>query len=404
MNKIVRSRGRGAISAADLSQEVSTRVLKSLALAETKRVARIHTAPVRSLAIDPVQSRFLLSAGLDTSIQLFDLETSERTAGGSRQITPLSHVAAGSGHTRLVSAVEWYPVDSGIFSTSSFDHTLRVWDASTMTEACQFDLESRVCCHRMSPMGAHALIAAANESAYVRLCDLRMASAVQQLFAHQGGGTALAWSPFQPYTLATGGADGVLKLWDIRQSGSCISEFNQPPQPSQDIPNGAESAAAAAHIGPIKSVLFSKISNVIVSSGSDGRARVWRTDADGLSSPALSAEFPVGTRRLSEGGGDELKGTIEPALTSTDDGTVKSEIMFYPNDDGTISTIELTTGRCIGVLRGHFAPVACVAWRSRHMELYSGGVDSNILVWCPPATENMSAEQAAARVDGWSDG
>ncbi|KAJ2392569.1 hypothetical protein GGI23_005195 [Coemansia sp. RSA 2559] len=275
-----------------------------------------------------------------------------------------------------------------------------------MTEACQFDLESRVYCHRMSPTGAHALIAAANESAYVRLCDLRMASAAQQLFAHQGGGTALAWSPYQPYTLATGGADGVLKLWDIRQSGSCISEFSQPPQLPQAVPKSAESAAATAtaHIGPIKSVLFSKIANAMISSGSDGRARVWRADADGLSSSTLLAEYPVGTKGSSEGGGARIEGTIEPALTATDDGTVKSEIMFYPNGDGTISSIEFTTGKCIAVLHGHFAPVACVAWRSRHMELYSGGVDSNILVWCPPATENMSAEQTAARVDGWSDG
>ncbi|KAJ1766559.1 hypothetical protein IW140_006163 [Coemansia sp. RSA 1813] len=396
MNRITRRRERGAISATDLSQEVSTRVLKSLALAETKRVARIHTAPVRSLAIDPVQNRYLLSTGSDMSIQLFDLETSERVSGGPHQIAPLSHVAAGSGHTRLVSAVEWYPVDSGMFSTSSFDHTLRVWDTATMAEACQFDLESRIYCHRMSPTGAHALIAAANESAYVRLCDLRMASAVQQLFAHQGGGgTAVAWSPHQPYALATGGADGMLKLWDIRQSGSCIATFGQSPQFSQTESKDMDSVMAA-HAGSIKSIQFSKLANAIVSSGSDKHARVWRADADGLSSSALLAEFLVESNSPEEG-------TVEPSLTSADDGTVMSEAIFYPSGNGTISAIELTTGRCIAVLHGHFAPVTCVEWRTRHMELYSGGADSNILVWCPPAAEILSDEQVASRADSWSD-
>ncbi|KAJ2559385.1 hypothetical protein EV175_000358 [Coemansia sp. RSA 1933] len=398
MNSFVRSREKGAITAADLSQVVTTRVLGSLALAETRRMARAHTAPVRSLSIDAVQSRFMLSAGTDMSIQLFDLDTSEEAAGRSRQIAPLSHVAAGTGHTRLVSCVEWYPVDSGMFSTSSFDHTLRVWDTETMTEACQFGLESRIRCHRMSPTGAHALIAAANESAYIRLCDLRTAASAHQLFAHQGGGTAVAWSPHQPHTLATGGADGMLRLWDIRKASSCVAEFSQAPQSVQKAAGVAGLETETAHRGSIKSIQFSKLANVIVSSGSDKRARVWRADTgtDNIAS-ALLAEFPVGATHSTE------EGTVEPAITSADDGTAKSEILFYPNADRTISAFELTTGRCIAVLHGHFAPVACIAWRSRHMEMYSGGADCNILVWCPPAAEQLSDKQGAARADRWSD-
>ncbi|KAJ2514172.1 hypothetical protein GGI11_004173 [Coemansia sp. RSA 2049] len=415
MNGIVRSRERGAISATDLSQEVSIRVLKTLALAETKRVARIHTAPLQSLAIDAVQQRYLLSAGLDTSIQLLDLEISEISADGLQQIPSLSHVASGSGHTRLVSTVEWYPVDSGMFSTSSFDHTLRVWDTATMTEACKFDLESRIYCHRMSPTGAHALIAAANESAYVRLCDLRTASAAQQIFAHQNGGTVVAWSPHQPYMLATGGADGALKLWDIRQSSACLAVCTRPLLPSLEARNETESMAAA-HVGPVKSILFSRNTGLIASSGSDKCARIWQIDAAGLS-PALLSEFPVGAKSQTDsnsdtsmsainvirGAGDGIGTTVEPSLTSSDDGTIKSEIMFYPNSDGTISGIELMTGECVVVLEGHLAPASCLAWRAGHMELYSGGADNNILIWHPPAAENMSDKQAAARMDSWSD-
>ncbi|KAI9500251.1 WD40-repeat-containing domain protein [Coemansia spiralis] len=383
-----------------------------MALAETKRIAHVHTAPVHSLAIDCIQSRYLLSAGADTSIQLFDLEAHKQTAQCLRQITPLSHVASGSGHTRSIANIEWYPVDTGIFSTSSFDNTLRIWDTNTMAEACQFDLESRIHSHKLSPTGTHALIAAANESAYIRLCDLRTASSTQQLLAHQSGSTALAWSPFQPYILASGGSDGMLKLWDIRQSDSCVSVFGYiPPVPSHKSSNKGESPNRA-HIGAVRSISFSTISDRIISTGSDSRVRVWRTNVDRLPS-LLLADFSansVDTEGGSKAGHDNSHNkswstcTLEPSLTSILDGTAESEIMFYPNNDKTIAVIEVMTGRHISTLHGHFAPVQCTAWRTKHMELYSSGADNDIFVWCPPAAENLTDEQIATRVDSWSDG
>ncbi|KAJ2330609.1 hypothetical protein GGH91_006623, partial [Coemansia sp. RSA 2671] len=202
-------------------------VLSTMALAETKRMARAHSAAVHSLAIDNVEHRYMLSAGADISIQLYDLNSFEQTPTCARQVAPTSQIAANaaSTHTSLISSIAWYPLDKGMFTTSSFDHTLRVWDAQSMAEACQFDLDSRVLSHCMSVTGEHALIAATNESAYIRLCDLRSGSSAQTLLAHYSGSMAAAWSPKQPFVLASGGIDGALCMWDIRRADSQLCSF-----------------------------------------------------------------------------------------------------------------------------------------------------------------------------------
>ncbi|KAJ1818891.1 hypothetical protein LPJ56_003754, partial [Coemansia sp. RSA 2599] len=220
MDALLRGRASGGVSARTVQPAVSASVLRSLALSETKRVARVHSLPVHSLAIDRAFSRFMLSAGADTSIQLYDLDSVDATHTCARQIAPKQQVPSGAGHTRLVTSVEWYFGDCGMFSTGSFDNTLRIWDASEMTEACRFDLEARVNRHRMSTAGAHMLIAVADESEHVRLCDLASGAFAQALPVLAQGTSALAWSPTEPYVLATGGNDGSLKLWDIRQASS----------------------------------------------------------------------------------------------------------------------------------------------------------------------------------------
>ena len=49
-----------------------------------------------------------------------------------------------------------------------------------------------------------------------------------------------------------------------------------------------------------------------------------------------------------------------------------------------IVVYELFSGKKIKKLRGHYGSVSCCAVSGRELELYSGGSDSNILVWSPP--------------------
>ncbi|KAJ2872067.1 hypothetical protein GGH93_004330 [Coemansia aciculifera] len=368
-------------------------VLSTMALSETKRMARAHSAAVHSLAIDNIEHRYLLSTGADISIQLYDLNNFEQTATCSRQVAPTSQIAANtaSTHTRLVSGIDWYPLDNGMFTTSSFDHTLRVWDAESMTEACQFDLESRVFSHCMSYTGGHALIAATDESAHIRLCDLRTGSFAQSLLAHHSGSMAAAWSPEQPFVLASGGIDGTLKLWDIRRADSQLCSFGH----SGDSEASPSDSSSTAIGGSVSSVLFTGDGGRVISMGSSGKVSVWSIASP--DNPLVECQLSVSK------GSNALSGSTQMALTTaTTRQATDYEMLFCPSGSNVIATIDIANGKQVASLNSHFAPVLCVAWRPEHLELYSSGADGNVLIWCPPVAEELSEEQRQIRQDTWS--
>ncbi|KAJ2447927.1 hypothetical protein GGF42_005302 [Coemansia sp. RSA 2424] len=355
-----------------------------MSLSETKRIARAHSAAIHSLSIDNTEHRYLLSAGADMSIQLYDLNSFEQTTTCTHQVASTSQIA--SAHTRLISCIEWYPLDSGMFTTSSFDCTLRVWDAESMAEACQFDLESRVFSHCMSSTGAHALIAVADESAYIRLCDLRTGAFAQSLLAHHSGCMAAAWSPIRPFVMASGGTDGTLRLWDTRRADSQLCSF------------GLTHEAGKAHAGSVNSLLFTGDGTRVVSMASTGAVRVW--DINCPENPVVECQIDPAPKRHS----NALSGALQMALsTATTRHTADFEMLFCPGTNNSVAAVDMATGQQVASLDCHFAPVLCAVWRPQHLELYSSGVDGNVLIWCPPAAEELSEEQKGLREDTWSD-
>lgn len=63
-------------------------------------------------------------------------------------------------HKYSVETVQWYPHDTGMFTSSSFDKTLKVWDTNTLQAADVFNFEETVYSHHMSPAATkHCLVA-----------------------------------------------------------------------------------------------------------------------------------------------------------------------------------------------------------------------------------------------------
>ncbi|KAJ1647748.1 DNA excision repair protein ERCC-8 [Coemansia erecta] len=403
MDSLVRGRANGDVLIRAMQPTVSARVLRSLALSETTRMARVHTLPVHSLAIDRALNRFMLSAGADTSIQLYDLDCSETAVACAKQIAPKQQVPSGAGHTRLVTSIEWYFADCGMFSTGSFDNTLRVWDASNMTEACRFDLEARVNRHQMSTTGAHMLIAVADESEHVRLCDLASGAFAQSLPVHGQGTNAVAWSPTEPYVLATGGNDGSLKLWDIRQADSQLQHFSAPSGPNAR--NQSPVRSGTQHAGSLDKkvgdMFFVKDGAHLVSIGIDHRLQKWLI-AGSQSALLFDLQISVSSSSsmVNAGSAKSLQATYTSA---SDELTAGSEVAFIPNGDTTVAVIDIANGTQMALLDGHLSQTLCAAWRPGHLELFTGGADGNILKWCPPAREMLSEAQKRAQKDTWSE-
>lgn len=223
-------RGRAAFEDAVLAQE-------------TQRMAPVRQdfifrrrMRVWAMALDPVDSRFLLVGTATSKLLLFDLQELERHEGDSGEavavydtshsLPPVALARARHSSPKAtvqfgLSSVDWYPVDGGIVISSALDGHVSVWDSETMEMVSDFALQTRVYCAKFSRIASsHALIAAATAKAQVRLCDMRIDSSIHSLLGHQDEIWTLAWSLENEHQLATGSRNGELRLWDIRRSGS----------------------------------------------------------------------------------------------------------------------------------------------------------------------------------------
>ena len=153
----------------------------------------------------------LLSGGADASIRLWDLEAQAAVPSGSVITThrPLGTIPkSNKGHNFGVTAVGFYPFDPFAFLSSSYDHTVRVWDTMSLKSAARFSLPAPIYSHAVSARSTHLLVAAATKHPHVRLLDLRSGASAHSLPGHEGAVLGVAWSPVREHTLASAGADG----------------------------------------------------------------------------------------------------------------------------------------------------------------------------------------------------
>lgn len=156
--------------------------------------------------------------------------------------------------TTTIAAVQWYPVDTGIFFTASAAGSVAVWDTNAMVPVLQakpfqFQYQQQqqqsvnnhnssssniaLRCMHVSTTLSHTLLAAtgSNGSATVKIVDLKSGAASHSLNASVlfgnkptngsgaggGGVAAVQWSPTHDHILASCCCSGSgTLLWDIR--------------------------------------------------------------------------------------------------------------------------------------------------------------------------------------------
>ena len=129
-----------------------------------------------------------------------------------------------AGHLFSVSCAAWYPVDTGMFFTGSFDCTVAGWDTNTQQRVCTFEIPAKVYAVSMAPRAtSHCLVAVGSGSPQVRLCDPVSGNVTHTLTGHREGVWATRWSRGSEYVLMTGGCEGDVRLWDIRRAGAFMA-------------------------------------------------------------------------------------------------------------------------------------------------------------------------------------
>ena len=160
-------------------------------------------------------------------------------------------------HKYIVSSVEWFAHDTGMFYTASFDKFLKIWDTNKQKVSRKFSMFYKIYSISSSPISTkHCLIASGTDHNEVFLSDLYTGSSVQRLKGHKSTIKAVKWSPINEYVLASASKDQSIRLWDIRNL-KCFLEISN------------------SHFGSITNLQFTKEGRYLYSSGNDNKLKKW---------------------------------------------------------------------------------------------------------------------------------
>uniref|UniRef100_A0AAQ4Q7X5 Excision repair cross-complementation group 8 n=1 Tax=Gasterosteus aculeatus aculeatus TaxID=481459 RepID=A0AAQ4Q7X5_GASAC len=357
-----------------LRRAESTRRVLSLTLNPDREVDRIHGNGINTIDIEVVEGRYMLSGGADGVIVIYDLEN----YSGKLHYTCKSVCTVGRSnryvHKFSVETVQWYPYDTGMFVSSSFDKTMKVWDTETLKPAEVFEFEGNVYSHHLSPIARkHSLIA-----------------------GHRAEILSVRWSPRYEHILATASADSKVKVWDVRRASGCLFSLDQH---NGDKSKAASEAVNTAHNGRVNGLCFTGDGLYLLTTGTDDRMRLWNS--------ATGENTLVNYGKVSNGNRKKLQFAVSRGCGP--------EFVFVPCESS-VAVYAVHTGELVSTLRGHYNNVDCCELHPDYQELYTGGKDCNILAWIPvlrsPDVEDepKSANQAAgapssvnqAFQDAWS--
>ena len=108
-----------------------------------------------------------------------------------------------------------------MFFSGSYDKTVKCWDANSLRSACDVELPTK--CRTLALSDAattHSLVAIGSDDNVVRLWDPASNAIAHTLSGHRGSVHAIEWLRSNEHALATGGAEGDVRLWDIRSAGA----------------------------------------------------------------------------------------------------------------------------------------------------------------------------------------
>lgn len=409
-----------------------------------------------TLALDAHQRRFVLSGSAAGIISVYDLSsggnqnngTSSSAASAAESLStnhaPIARsvrvpaaaavddnedwITVPAGHSTAICNVAWYPADTGAFVSAASDGTVLVWDTAVLQPVAKlqpFAAQQQQSLHSMALNNLSGLAATVSlHSSSVQLMDIRSGAVSHSLQGHSAAGVqAVQWSPCCASILATGGADGTVRLWDIRKAGSraCLAvldkdavivdtslqdsvgyasdyahwrrrgPFQQSTKRSGNRPLVAATAPnnykvlqgskAVSHIGPVTGLAFTDSGHNLLSTGADGELRLWdlRTSAPCI----VPRRFHLlGGRRPVDG---VCKRTpIVTTYNGNGGDTVwlghRSKLIGYSVQNG---------GAAETVLTGHLHRVQAIQPVADTMQMFTCASDGLILTWGPkPAQDN----------------
>jgi DNA excision repair protein ERCC-8 len=240
LSKAIFNREVGAVTPLNFCQRQAARRARNLYLSRLRTIGiskeaedapdasnrnlLVHRSAITAIDIDSQEWRYVLAGTSDGSLYIHDivnfsgiprhnanLITTIKGSDGSRDnnqrnnvqyigrqqsgrrssSSRLPHKKPG-GHFKMVTTVQWFPEDSGMFITSGMDGAVKMWDANVLesgpVEEFHFPHE-QIFSHHLrvtetnssSNKSALTLLAVASESNHINLLDLKSGSSSHEL-------------------------------------------------------------------------------------------------------------------------------------------------------------------------------------------------------------------------------
>ena len=268
----------------------------------------------------------------------------------TRQVRATLH-----GHDRGVSSLAFSP-DGSTLASSSWDLTIRLWDARTGESRGEFASTEAVARLAFSPDGK--TLASAGEDKLLTLWDVEGGSEIARIEGFQGPIFALGFSP-DGRRIATGGgrdgrkgAFGEVKVFDVR---------------TREV-----LADLAGHASSVRSLAFSPDGSTLATGGVDSTVRLW--DVEASKARLVLGGFPDCIR----------------ALGFSPDGRA---LAVAGRGNGVVALLDASSGGEIARLVGHGGTVLGLAFSPDGRTLATGGLDASIKLWDVPASRAAIARR-----------
>ena len=246
---------------------------------------------------------------------------------------------------------------------------------------------------RFPPDGTTLASGGADET--VRLWDVASGQEKTTLQGHIGSVESVSFSP-DGTTLASGGADETVRLWDVA--------------------SGQEKTTLQGHIGSVFSVSFSPDGTTLASGGADETVRLWdvasgqeKATLQGHTEGVESVSFSPDGTTLASGSEDQtvrlwdVASGQERANLQGHTGDVRS-VSYSPDgttlasgsEDQTVRLWDLASGQEKATLQGHTFWVTSVSFSPDGTTLASGSFDGTVRLWDVASGQEKATLQVAS--------